>query len=86
MQSGAAKAKKYRERADKLRMISVDVRGDADRKYLQDVAADYEQMAKSAASARDAEQNRFGKNSTAAVPKRSGRLRKGYSTRTNAKR
>jgi hypothetical protein len=53
MENHAAKAKKYQARADQIRRISVDVRGDADRKYLLDVAADYEQMAKDAGKARD---------------------------------
>ena len=53
MQSHTAKVKKYQERAEQIRRISVDVRGDTARKYLLDVAADYEQMAKDAGRARD---------------------------------
>lgn len=54
MLSNAAKTKRYRERAEQIRKISVDVRGEAGRKYLLDVAADYEQMARDAGRARDA--------------------------------
>ena len=48
MQTNAAKAKRYRERAEEIRKISADVRGDASRKYLLGVAADYERMARAA--------------------------------------
>ena len=57
MESQAAKVKKYQERAEQIRRISVDVRGDAARTYLLDVASDYEQMAKNAGRARDAGQS-----------------------------
>ena len=53
MESHTAKIKKYQARAEQIRRISVDVRGDAARKYLLDVTADYEQMAKNAGRARD---------------------------------
>jgi hypothetical protein len=48
MESGTTKAKKYRERADQIRRIAEDVRGECDHKYLLDVAKDYERMAKDA--------------------------------------
>jgi hypothetical protein len=46
MQSGEAKAKRYRERAQQLRDISLDVRGDDDRKTLVEIAKDYDKAAK----------------------------------------
>jgi hypothetical protein len=57
MPSNAAKAKRYRQRAEQIRKISIDVRGDAERKYLLVVAADYEQLAKDVGKARDTGQN-----------------------------
>ena len=45
MQSGTARAKKYRERGMQIRDIAEDVRGADNRKYLLDVAADFEQLA-----------------------------------------
>ena len=53
MESHTAKIKKYQARAQQIRRISVDVRGDTARRYLLDVAADYEQMAKDAERTRD---------------------------------
>ena len=47
MQDGAAKAKRYWERAKQIRSISVDVRSAPDRKFLLDVAKDYDDVAKS---------------------------------------
>ena len=47
MQDGAAKAKRYRERAKQIRSISIDVRSAPDRKFLSDIAKDYDDVAKS---------------------------------------
>ena len=41
----ATLARKYRERAEQLRRIAEDVRGDANRDLLLEVAADYEKLA-----------------------------------------
>ena len=46
MQDSAAKAEKCRDRAKRIRKISLDVRGDDHRKYLLNLAKEYEQMAK----------------------------------------
>ena len=43
--SDSEKAKKYRERAKEIRVISEDVRDDDARKLLRTVARDYEDMA-----------------------------------------
>jgi hypothetical protein len=45
MQTGEAKAKRYRERAEQLRNICEDVRSVADRRTLRDVAKDYDEAA-----------------------------------------
>jgi hypothetical protein len=45
MQTGEAKGKRYRERAEQLRTISEDVRSATDRKTLRDIAKDYDNAA-----------------------------------------
>ena len=45
---GMTKATKHRERAKQIRKISLDVRGDENRKYLLELAREYDAMAKKA--------------------------------------
>jgi len=49
---GSEKAENYRERAKQLRSIEHDVRSAADRKTLQAIAKDFEQMATDAEAGR----------------------------------
>jgi hypothetical protein len=50
MQHGTETAEKHRERAKQIRKISLDVRGDDNRKYLLNLAREYDQMAKEVGS------------------------------------
>jgi uncharacterized SAM-dependent methyltransferase len=52
MEDGQAKAKRFRERAQQIRSVALDVRSAGDRKTLRAIAKEFEQLATDAAGAK----------------------------------